>query len=253
MGRDTDCAGSLVEGGEQAHSAGTGWAKGNEYGYGFWVDFSSTPPAIAATGRGGQRIRVVVPEKNLIVVLVGRFDVNDVNHFITEAIMSDHAIPEDLEGRTLLEAAIAAAARPSAPRSPSALPPLAGEVSGETFSLDDNPLGLKTLSVSFHSPSEATVRLRFGDGRVEQRPVGLQELTGAVARIELRWGDSLLVDPLTPTLAMVAAPYHELRVDTAGRGIEETGYFTGLAELGPAGWKFRNAHWSVAGSPPLVP
>ena len=165
------------------HSAGTGWAEGNEYGYGIWVDSSSTPPAIAATGRGGQRIRVV-PEKNLIVVLVGRFDVNDVNHFITEAIMSDHAIPEDLEGRTLLEAAIAAAARPSAPRSPSALPPLAGEVSGETFSLDDNPLGLKTLSVSFHSPSEATVRLRFGDGRVEPaRSDGLASLLRGQSRL----------------------------------------------------------------------
>jgi hypothetical protein len=52
---------------------------------------------------------------------------------------------------------------------------------------------------------------------------------------------------------MVAAPYHELLVDSAGHRTEATGYFTGLAELGAAGWKFRNAHWSVVGSPPLVP
>jgi hypothetical protein len=30
-------------------------------------------------------------------------------------------------------------------------------------------------------------------------------------------------------------------------------YFTGLAELGPEGWKFRNAHWSVAGPPRPAP
>jgi hypothetical protein len=107
------------------------------------------------------------------VVLVGRFDVSDVSHFITEAIRSDGAIPEDAEGRLLLEAAIAVAARPPAPRSPSALPSLAGEVSGESFSLDRNPLGLKTLSVSFHPSGEATLRFEFGNGRVEQRPVGL--------------------------------------------------------------------------------
>lgn len=29
--------------------------------------------------------------------------------------------------------------------------------------------------------------------------------------------------------------------------------FTGLAELGPEGWKFRNAHWSVAGPPRPAP
>ena len=82
---------------------------------------------------------------------------------------------------------------------------------------------------------------------------GIQELTGSIAHIELRWGEPMLVDPLTPTLAMLGAPYHEVRVDTAGHRVEETGYFTGLAELGPAGWRFRNAHWSVASSPSPVP
>jgi hypothetical protein len=81
---------------------------------------------------------------------------------------------------------------------------------------------------------------------------GIQELAGSIAHIELRWGEPMLVDPLTPTLAMLGAPYHEVLVDPAGHRVEETGYFTGLAEIGPAGWKFRNAHWSVAGPTPTV-
>jgi hypothetical protein len=75
---------------------------------------------------------------------------------------------------------------------------------------------------------------------------GIKELPRSIAHIELRWGDPVLVDPLTPALAMLAAPYHEVLVDNAGHRVESSGYFTGLAELGPAGWKFRNAHWSVA-------
>ena len=75
---------------------------------------------------------------------------------------------------------------------------------------------------------------------------GIKELPRSIAHIELRWGNPLLVDPLTPALAMLAAPYHEVLVDNAGHRMESSGYFTGLAELGPGGWKFRNAHWSVA-------
>lgn len=82
---------------------------------------------------------------------------------------------------------------------------------------------------------------------------GIQQLTSSIAHIELRWGEPVLVDPLTTTLAMMGAPYQEVQVDPAGHRVEEAGYFTGLAELGPRGWKFRNAHWSVAGPPPSVP
>ncbi|HWX41626.1 MAG TPA: hypothetical protein VN345_10800 [Blastocatellia bacterium] len=75
---------------------------------------------------------------------------------------------------------------------------------------------------------------------------GIKELPRRIAHIELRWGDPVLVDPLTTALAMMAAPYHEVEVDPAGHRVESSGYLTGLVELGPAGWKFRNAHWSVA-------
>ena len=81
---------------------------------------------------------------------------------------------------------------------------------------------------------------------------GIKELTKSIAHIALRWGDPLRVDPLTSTLAMVAAPYHEDLTDAGGHQVVEDGYFTALAELGPKGWRFRNAHWSVATSPPVV-
>ena len=86
-------------------------------------------------------------------------------------------------------------------------------------------------------------QLVFANGEAAMR--GINDLPKIITHLELRWGDPMLVDPLTPTLAMIGAPYHEIQIDPAGRRVEENGYFTGLAELGPAGWKFRNAHWSV--------
>jgi hypothetical protein len=82
---------------------------------------------------------------------------------------------------------------------------------------------------------------------------GIQRLTQVITHISLRWGDSLRIDPLAPGLAMVATSYHEVRVAAAGPQVEESGYFTGLAAHGPAGWQFRDAHWSVLKPLPPVP
>jgi hypothetical protein len=92
--------------------------------------------------------------------------------------------------------------------------------------------------------------LVFANGDAAMR--GIRDLPSMIAHLELRWGEPMLVDPLTPTLAMIAAPYHEVQVDPSGHRVEEDGYFTGLAELGPAGWKFRNAHWSVIAPTPAA-
>jgi hypothetical protein len=74
---------------------------------------------------------------------------------------------------------------------------------------------------------------------------GIQDLKRAIKQIELRWGDDLRVDPLSTDLAVVAASYHEVRVDPAGQRVEETGFFTGVVEYRDGRWQFRNAHWSL--------
>ena len=81
---------------------------------------------------------------------------------------------------------------------------------------------------------------------------GIEELTRVIAHIELRWGGDLLVDPLGPGLAMVGVSYTEVRADTTGHRVDETGFFTGLAEHRAEGWRFRDAHWSVVSPPPPV-
>ena len=81
---------------------------------------------------------------------------------------------------------------------------------------------------------------------------GIQDFARTIKQMELRWGDDLRVDPLTPNFAVIAATYKEVRLDTAGHHIEETGFFTGTAEHRDGRWQFRNAHWSVSAPPPAV-
>jgi len=82
---------------------------------------------------------------------------------------------------------------------------------------------------------------------------GIQDFARTIRQIELRWGDDLRVDPLTPDLAVVATSWHEIRVSTAGQRVEEAGFFTGIAEYRDGRWQFRNAHWSALKPTPPVP
>lgn len=94
-------------------------------------------------------------------------------------------------------------------------------------------------------------RLVFPSGQDARR--GIDQLTQAIAHIELTWGDTLRIDPLAPGLVAIGAPYHELRIDHQGRRVLETGFFTAIAEQRAGHWQLRNAHWSVQTPPAAVP
>jgi len=82
---------------------------------------------------------------------------------------------------------------------------------------------------------------------------GLQQLVQTLPHIELRWGEDLRVDVLATDLAGLAASYHEVQVDAAGRRAEDNGYFTAVVEEHGGRWQFRNAHWSSAAPAAAVP
>ena len=77
---------------------------------------------------------------------------------------------------------------------------------------------------------------------------GTRSFARTIQHIELQWGD-LRVDPLASDLAVVGAPWREIRVDLAGQRIEDAGFFTALAEFRDGRWHFCNAHWSSPVSP----
>jgi hypothetical protein len=82
---------------------------------------------------------------------------------------------------------------------------------------------------------------------------GLPHVALAIKHIELKWGDDLRVDPLAPDLAVAGASYHELQVWADGHHVEDSGYFTGVAQYRDGRWQFRDAHWSEPVPPPPAP
>lgn len=82
---------------------------------------------------------------------------------------------------------------------------------------------------------------------------GTEAFARTIKRIELRWGSDLRIDPLTPNLAVVAASYQEVQVDTAGHTVNESGFFTGVVENRSGQWQFRDAHWSEPVPPAKAP
>jgi hypothetical protein len=85
-------------------------------------------------------------------------------------------------------------------------------------------------------------RMAFPDSAAAT--TGIQGVSKEITHIELKWGDDLRVDPLTPNLAVVAASYHEVQVHAAGNTVNDNGFFTAVAEKRDGHWQFRDAHWS---------
>lgn len=88
--------------------------------------------------------------------------------------------------------------------------------------------------------------LQFANGTAAAQ--GIEALTRTLKHIELRFGDDLRVDPLTPDYAVVAASFTEVLTDNADHDTPVSGYFTALAERRGNAWVFRNAHWSLRGA-----
>jgi SnoaL-like domain len=73
---------------------------------------------------------------------------------------------------------------------------------------------------------------------------GVRDFTSRTRQIELTWKD-VRIDPLTARLAVMGASFREVITDTSGNQMRIGGYFTAVAEEIPAGWRLRDAHWSM--------
>jgi CubicO group peptidase (beta-lactamase class C family) len=159
----------------QVHSHPGG--NGVEYGYGFWEYPKRNPPEYEAVGRGGQRINVAPADNRIVVFTGGGFEPGDVGKFIREAIKSRQPLPENPAGDTRLAAAVGTAARPPLAQAlvnrECQATPMSKVISGRNYVVESNPLGLRSLSLTFRGDKEAVAHLRFADGRDEQRPLGL--------------------------------------------------------------------------------
>jgi CubicO group peptidase (beta-lactamase class C family) len=128
------------------------------YGYLWWL----WPGVYRANGRGGQVI-AVWPDKDMVVVMTGAgYRAQDIllSHILPAAV-ADEPLPEDREALDLLQARIDEAKRAPSPSPVPPLPPLAGWISGMTYRLNSNWIGMKSLRLTF-SGGEARMDATLG-------------------------------------------------------------------------------------------
>ena len=153
----------------RGHVARTSNADG--YGYFWWVKGKDHPSMFEAVGRGGQRINVWPAKAMVLVFTGGGFEPGDLAKFILRALKSDKALPANLEGARQLHERIAAAAKAPSGKPPAKLPVMAAAISGRTFNVAQNTLGLSNVMLKFSDIAEAQAemvvtgkRLRFAVG-----------------------------------------------------------------------------------------
>ena len=93
----------------------------------------------------------------------------------------------------------------------------------------------------FFMASEGQLAFRNG----QEATQGIESFAKTIKNMELRWGDDLRIDALTPELAAVGTTWKEVRMDVEGKSVTQGGYFTGVVEKRHGEWRFRDAHWSV--------
>jgi len=95
-------------------------------------------------------------------------------------------------------------------------------------------------NAGFFMASDGTMAFPSNDSAVKAMP----HIAALLRHADLQWG-ALRIDSLTPSLVQIATPFAETLVDSAGKEMKISGYFTALAHRGEDGWKLRNAHWSI--------
>lgn len=152
-----------------------------DYGYGWWIHPAGNLIPFEASGRGGQQISVL-PSKNAVIVFNGGgFNTGEVMKFVLPALKSDAPLPANPAAEAKLKAAIEEAAKPPVPAAVAPLPTIAKVISGKTFTLQPNWLGLQSLTLTFPAVGDPTARLAFIENahmnrtekQREVRPIGL--------------------------------------------------------------------------------
>lgn len=125
---------------------------GSGYGY-LWTVYPEAGH-YAALGLGGQQIHVY-PSKNLIVIVTASLDSyaeapeieKMLDEYILPAVQGDGPLAENAAANNRLQAAIDTAANPVLPVPP--LPAAAADISGSTYTFEENQLGWETLEMVF--------------------------------------------------------------------------------------------------------
>jgi hypothetical protein len=148
------------------------------YGYQWWLH----PSGYYADGAGGQRI-FVFPDLDMVVVTTGNGGsdyaviANLLDSYILPASESETPLPANPDTVALLRSSVQQAAAAPQPEPVPPLPEIALQASGQTYVLDDNPIGLLSASFTFREgEAEALLNLSLDNGNQVEWLIGLDNV-----------------------------------------------------------------------------
>jgi CubicO group peptidase (beta-lactamase class C family) len=145
------------------------------YGYGWWVETNDEPGSYSASGRGGQRI-IVVPAWNVIIATTGGgFSFEEIEPLLAAAFVDvNNSLPANPTSVSKLETALTAISQSPPPQPVAPFPETARIISGKTFVVEPNPLGVEKFSLEFNGSAEAILHVTLTDvGQMPPWPIGL--------------------------------------------------------------------------------
>jgi hypothetical protein len=143
--------------------------RGQDYGYGLWLNTGGDIFSFMASGRNGQEI-AVAPEIGLVLVKTGGgYDPEAMDVYLVSAVGDlANGIPPNLEGEAQLAEAQAAMQHAPVAELVPQMPAIAQEISGKTFALDANDVFDGYMKLSFLDSGDAHLEFTV-EGEVEPR------------------------------------------------------------------------------------
>ena len=160
----------------EATRARTHVGDNEDYALGWWLHPEVAGGLIEASGRGGQRILIFPQQDMVIAVTGGGFELDDIAQPLLQSISPSAQLPENPSAQAALAQAAQIAASAPAPglrKRAGPLPTLARQVSGATYRMAPNAMGLTTLTMRFPSARRATLVAEYVDRLHAEIPVGL--------------------------------------------------------------------------------
>lgn len=139
------------------------------YGYGWWISIGD----YQASGRGGQRMRVLASVNTILVITGVDYDYADVEAWLLPSLIQlKKSRPANPEGLAALEAILTAVEQEPAGWTANYIPETAAKVSGNTYLCESNPAGIEVVRIEFDDTNQARMFLKTG-GMENVFPIGL--------------------------------------------------------------------------------
>jgi hypothetical protein len=139
------------------------------YGYGWWI----SPGDYQASGRGGQKARVIASANTIVVTTGANFDYAEIASWLTPTMLQlKGSRPANPEGLATLEMALTSVELGAAAWTANYTPGTAVGISGKTYHCENNPAGIETARLEFDGSEQARLFAKMG-GVDMILPIGL--------------------------------------------------------------------------------